>query len=88
MNKFMPLLLTIIPLLVVVVGLLCCGAAGFFSSSPAEARKTAVAGILLVALGICGIVWPLFVLIYPVLMAVALVSFALMGLYYAFGARK
>lgn len=88
MDKFIPFLLHAFPMLVIVLGLLLCGAAGFFCNSPSEAKQTAITGVLLIILGICGFVWPFFVFMYPVLMVVALIYFALTGLYHTFVVRK
>jgi len=74
-----------LPLLVVVLGLLLSGMAGFTTHLHSERKWAARIGVLLIVLGVCGIIWPIFVLLYLVLVILGLLTFAGIGLYRSFG---
>lgn len=78
-------LVEVLPLLVLVLGLLFAGMSGFHVYSHSERKWTAYIGGALVILGVCGIIWPVFIFVYLILAVLGLVSFAGVGLYRTFG---
>jgi hypothetical protein len=78
------LLADLLPLLVTVIGLYLAGMASFRVYPHSERKWAARIGAALVIIGICGIIWPVFVLVYLLLMVIGLVTFAGVGIYRSF----
>ena len=79
---------SLLPPLVTFLGLVLCISAGFFCHTPSEAKKTAIAGVIVVALGILGLIWPVFVLMYIPVVGVGTLWFACLGVYHAFKPKE
>lgn len=85
MDPLLSLLADGLPLVVLVLGLLLAGVGNFGIYPLSERKWCARIGIALIVLGVCGMIWPFFILVYLLLTIVGLVAFAARGIYRSFG---